>query len=69
MRIDNIKQPIKYPVGKRYPLPLFKGNMVLPQPIVPLFIGSISGIILMDYLMRMSLLNQYYHDSIGVYKA
>lgn len=42
------------------------------QPVLPLvggyLVGATTGIVLMDYLMRMSLLNQYYHDSIGVYK-
>jgi len=65
MRVNN---SVIHPTSRRLPAQLFKGGVSIPPPVTSMLIGSLVGIVLMDYLMKMSLYNQYYHGQIGVYK-
>lgn len=69
MRIDDINYPIK---GK--PIPPFMG-VYKPaiEKIAPIccgyLVGSLTSIVLMDYLAHLAIANRYYHTgNIGVYK-
>lgn len=59
-----------YPPDRRYHIPPFSGySYRTATPLIGGYlVGSLTGIVLMDYLAKLALLNRYYHEQIGVYK-